>query len=148
MIRRPPRSTRTATLFPYTPPFRAVLACEANVQRMVGRLLTALVDVSEPEAILVGQLVTESRHDDMLQLRVVRPAAIRFATAADLLDPRFSPEGEAPGAAVLSLGFSLRLVDSLDRAVGGRLVTRPNIGRPSCRERCLSRCCSLWSPVN
>ena len=97
------------------------LAGDANVRRMVGRLLTALVDVSEPGAILVGQLVTESRHDDMLQLRVVRPAAIRFATAADLLDPGFSPEGEAPGAAVLSLGFSLRLVDSLARAIGGRL---------------------------
>ena len=96
-------------------------AGEASVRRMVGRLLTALVDVSEPGAILVGQLVTESRHDDMLQLRIVRPAAIRFATASDLLDPGFSPEGEAPGAAVLSLGFSLRLVDSLARAIGGRL---------------------------
>lgn len=96
-------------------------AVDASVRRMVGRLLTALVDVSESGAILVGQLVTESRHDDMLQLRIVRPAAIRFATAADLLDPGFSPEGEAPGAAVLSLGFSLRLVDSLARAIGGRL---------------------------
>lgn len=97
------------------------LAGDADVRRMVGRLLTALVDVSEPGAILVGQLVTESRHDDMLQLRIVRPATIRFATAADLLDPGFSPEGEAPGAAVLSLGFSLRLVDSLARGCGGRL---------------------------
>ncbi|SEH18377.1 His Kinase A (phospho-acceptor) domain-containing protein [Sphingopyxis sp. YR583] len=96
-------------------------ASDANVRRMVGRLLTALVDVSEPGAILVGQLVLESPHDDMLQLRIVRPATIRFATAADLLDPGFSPEGEAPGAAVLSLGFSLRLVDSLARASGGRL---------------------------
>lgn len=97
------------------------LAGDADARRMVGRLLTALVDVSEPGAILVGQLVTESRHDDMLQLRIVRPATIRFATAADLLDPGFSPEGEAPGAAVLSLGFSLRLVDSLARGNGGRL---------------------------
>ncbi len=97
------------------------LANDANARRMVGRLLTALVDVSETGAILVGQLVTESQHDDMLQLRIVRPATIRFATAADLLDPGFSPEGEAPGAAVLSLGFSLRLVDSLARATGGRL---------------------------
>jgi len=96
-------------------------ASDANVRRMVGRLLTALVDVSEPGAIVVGQLVTESRHDDMLQLRIVRPATIRFATAAELLDPGFSPEGEAPGAAVLSLGFSLRLVDSLARGSGGRL---------------------------
>ncbi len=97
------------------------LANDADVRRMVGRLLTALVDVSEPGSILVGQLVTEMPHDDMLQLRIVRPAAIRFATAADLLDPGFSPEGEAPSATVLSLGFSLRLVDSLARAVGGRL---------------------------
>ena len=96
-------------------------APDANSRRMVGRLLTALVDVSEAGTILVGQLVTESPHDDMLQLRIVRPVPIRFATAADLLDPGFSPEGEAPGAAILSLGFSLRLVDSLARAAGGRL---------------------------
>ncbi|MBN8845204.1 MAG: HAMP domain-containing histidine kinase [Sphingomonadales bacterium] len=96
-------------------------ANDANSRRMIGRLLTALVDISEPGATLVGQLVTEPGHDDMLQLRVVRPLAIRFATAADLLDPGYSPEGEAPGAAILSLGFSLRLVDSLARGAGGRL---------------------------
>ncbi|WP_447762724.1 histidine kinase dimerization/phospho-acceptor domain-containing protein [Sphingopyxis panaciterrae] len=96
-------------------------AGDANARRMVGRLLTALVDVSEPGAIMVGQLVTETAHDDMLQLRIVRPSTIRFATAANLLDPGFSPEGEAPGAAILSLGFSLRLVDSLARGAGGRL---------------------------
>ncbi|MCW5646648.1 MAG: HAMP domain-containing histidine kinase [Sphingopyxis sp.] len=99
----------------------AGLANDADARRMVGRLLTALIDVSEPGSTLVGQLVTEMPHDDMLQLRIVRPAAIRFATAAELLDPGFSPEGEAPSATVLSLGFSLRLVDSLARAVGGRL---------------------------
>ncbi len=71
------------------------LASDANARRMIGRLLTALVDVCEPGAILVGQLVTESRHDDMLQLRIVRPATIRFATAADLLDPGFSPDAAA-----------------------------------------------------
>lgn len=94
---------------------------DADARRMVGRLVTALVDVSEPGAVLVGQLVTEPAHDDMLQLRIVRPAAIRFASAAELLDPGYSPDGEAPGAAILSLGFSLRLVDSLARAAGGRL---------------------------
>jgi len=94
---------------------------DANSRRMIGRLLTALVDISEPGAILVGQLLIEHEHGDMLQLRIVRPAAIRFATATDLLDPGFSPDGEAPGAAILSLGFSLRLVDSLARGVGGRL---------------------------
>ncbi len=96
-------------------------ASDADARRMVGRLITALVDVSEPGAVLVGQLVAEPGHDDMLQLRIVRPVSIRSATAAELLDPGYSPEGEAPGAAILSLGFSLRLVDSLARAAGGRL---------------------------
>ena len=96
-------------------------ADDANSRRMVGRLLTALVDICEAGTTLVGQLVAEAGPDDTLQLRIVRPAAIRFASAADLLDPGFSPEGEAPGAAILSLGFSLRLVDSLARGAGGRL---------------------------
>ncbi|PKP72442.1 MAG: histidine kinase, partial [Alphaproteobacteria bacterium HGW-Alphaproteobacteria-6] len=72
-------------------------------------------------AVLAGQLVAEPPQDDMLRLRFDRPAAIRLTSATDLLDPGFSPEGEAPGAAILSLGFSLRLVDSLARASGGRL---------------------------
>jgi len=101
-------------------PFR-VRADDAGARRMIGRLLTALVDVSQAGTMVVGQLVCEPLPDDMLQLRVVRPSTIRFATASDLLDPGFSPEGEAPGAAILSLGFSLRLVDSLARGVGGRL---------------------------
>lgn len=96
-------------------------ASGTDARRMVGRLLTALIDVCEPGSILVGQLVPGESPDDMVQLRVVRPVAIRFASAADLLDPSYSPEGEAPGAAILSLGFSLRLVDSLARGVGGRL---------------------------
>ena len=88
---------------------------------MIGRLVTALVDVAESNASLVGQLLLEPADGPMLQLRIVRPAAIRFTPARDLLDPSYSPEGEAPGAAILSLGFSLRLVDSLARAAGGHL---------------------------
>src|SRR3546814_16753205 len=103
---------------------------------MIGRLLTALVDVSEPGGVLVGQLVTERAHDDMLQLRLVRPAAIRFASAAELLDPGYSPEGEAPGAAILSLGFLLRLVDSL-----ARRSERRRVGK-----ECVSTCSSWWCP--
>src|SRR3546814_3455560 len=52
-------------------PFLAQVG-DANSRRMIGRLLTALVDISEPGSVLVGQLVTESAQDDMLQLRVVR----------------------------------------------------------------------------
>lgn len=94
---------------------------DANSRRMIGRLLTSLVDISIPGATLVGQLVTDPAQGETLELHIVRPLAIRFTPAADLLDPGFSPEGEAPGAAILSLGFSLRLVDSLARSAGGKL---------------------------
>lgn len=100
--------------------FRA-RAADANARRMIGRLLTALVDISETGTVLAGELVAGPGQDGMLQLSLARPAGIRLTSAADLLDPGFSPEGEAPGAAILSLGFSLRLVDSLARAAGGRL---------------------------
>ena len=101
-------------------PFHAAVE-DISARRMIGRLITALVDVSESNASLVGQLLTDPAHRDVLQLRLVRPVAIRFTPARDLLDPSYSPEGDAPGAAILSLGFSLRLVDSLARAVGGHL---------------------------
>src|SRR3546814_20992922 len=37
MIRRPPRSTRTDTLFPYTTLFRSVIQRHRRVQRLHGR---------------------------------------------------------------------------------------------------------------
>src|SRR3546814_17042934 len=91
---------------------------------MIGRLLTALVDVSDPAGVLVGQLVTERAHDDMPQLRLARPAAIRFASAAELLDPGYSPDAEAPGAAPLSLVLYLTLFDRLARPA----VRPPDVG--------------------
>ncbi|MGH6650504.1 MAG: histidine kinase dimerization/phospho-acceptor domain-containing protein [Sphingopyxis sp.] len=101
-------------------PFHAAVE-DISARRMIGRLITALVDVSESNASLVGQLLVDPVHREVLQLRLVRPMAIRFTPARDLLDPSYSPEGDAPGAAILSLGFSLRLVDSLARAAGGHL---------------------------
>lgn len=98
----------------------------SNVRRMVGRLLTALIDVSEPDSLLVAQLIADLTRDDMVQLRIVRPAAIRFASAQQLLDPGYSPDGDAPGADILSLGFSLRLVGSLAIANQGRLEIAQN----------------------
>lgn len=97
-----------------------------NARRMIGRLLTALIDVSEPDSLLVAQLIADITRDDMVQLRIVRPAAIRFTDVRQLLDPGYSPEGDAPGADILSLGFSLRLVGSLAEASSGRLEIAQN----------------------
>lgn len=99
----------------------AVMAGENEVRRMTGRLMTALVDIAGPQEDIAGQLIFDQTAPDKLLLRVLRPVAIHNASENELLDPGYSPEGDAPGAAILSLGFSLRLVASLAQSVGGRL---------------------------
>jgi His Kinase A (phospho-acceptor) domain len=96
-----------------------------GARRMIGRLLTSVVDVTEPGESVIAQLIGASG-DERIQLRLVRPRAIRHSSAAELLDPGYNPRGDAPGAALLSLGFSLRLVDSLARGCGGALQIGPN----------------------
>src|SRR3546814_3641390 len=49
MIRRPPKSTRTDSLFPYTPPFRSLLAGECRVG---GRIMELDLDGGAPRVIL------------------------------------------------------------------------------------------------
>src|SRR3546814_1619283 len=70
MIRRPPRSTRTDTLFPYTTLFRSNKLCLAGVSALA--LLTStpvlaqdLAPADEGEAIVVtGQRAQQERDDD------------------------------------------------------------------------------------
>lgn len=98
----------------------AVRLPQDSVRRMVGRLLTAVVDITESGETVLAQLIAREGRD-RAELRIVRPRAIRHSAAAELLDPGYNPRGDAPGAAMLSLGFSLRLVDSLARGCGGKL---------------------------
>ncbi len=94
---------------------------------MIGRLLSALLDIAQTGETLAGQLLHHGDGDaSSVRLRLNRPLAIRHSTAADLLDPGFSPDGEAPGAAHLGLGFSLRLVTNLARGAGGDFVISAN----------------------
>lgn len=97
-----------------------------NARRMIGRFLTALIDVSEPDSLLTIQLHADMTRNDMMQLRVMRPCIIRTTDAQMLLDPHVSAKGSAPSADILALGFSLRLVGSLANAMGGRLEIAQN----------------------
>src|SRR3546814_20839369 len=54
MIRRPPRSTRTATLFPYTTRFRSIAATQVLSEDGYGRATTARV--AERAGVSVGSL--------------------------------------------------------------------------------------------
>src|SRR3546814_2345356 len=76
MIRRPPRSTRTDTLFPYTTLFRST-----------GLAAQALIDLFDP-------LVGEDEHDAMLTRAPLDLRANRIKAGDDDLATLF-PEGEA-----------------------------------------------------
>src|SRR3546814_2329999 len=54
MIRRPPRSTRTDTLFPYTTLFRsrAWEISSAHITEEAGRFLAELADIATPSGFL------------------------------------------------------------------------------------------------
>jgi len=90
-----------------------------ETRRMIGRLLTAIVDVTDDGETVMAQLIDHGEGAAETELRIVRPRAIRHSRVNELLDPGYNPRGDAPVAAMLSLGFSLRLVDNLVRGCGG-----------------------------
>src|SRR3546814_7308058 len=57
MIRRPPRSTRTDTLFPYTTLFRSVDAEGLRPQGVFGQIIGETISVIEPESGFARQHV-------------------------------------------------------------------------------------------
>src|SRR3546814_17845165 len=66
MIRRPPRSTRTDTLFPYTTLFRSGRLAQARVGRLLDRLVRQRARARDDAALADG--VDVARHDADLAL--------------------------------------------------------------------------------
>src|SRR3546814_8826240 len=74
MIPRPPRSTRTDTLFPYTTLFRSPIADACLVaEETVGGDDDG---VAQPHAVRLGQRVRQRRERDRAQRRGGRPAEL------------------------------------------------------------------------
>jgi signal transduction histidine kinase len=92
-------------------------------ERMFSRLLAATIGLAkEGETIAASMMLRPLAGERMLCLSIDRPRAIDGLEDGALLDPGYSPDGDWPGAPVLGLGFSLRLVRNLAEAVGGALV--------------------------
>jgi signal transduction histidine kinase len=92
-------------------------------ERMFARLLAATIGLARPDETVSASMTLEAHAGKrMLCLAIGRPQVIAGLSESDLLDPGYSPEGDWPGAPVLGLGFSLRLVRNLAEAVGGALV--------------------------
>src|SRR3546814_4194028 len=71
MLRRPPRSTRTDTLFPYTTLFRSTRACVEAPP--VGEHVEQLVAVPSVRALdLIGQVQRLEEHVDLLGELIAR----------------------------------------------------------------------------
>jgi signal transduction histidine kinase len=95
----------------------------AAAERMFSRLLAATIGLArEGETIAASMRLTTHGGERMLCLAIDRPRAIDGIEERALLDPGYSPDGDWPGAPVLGLGFSLRLVRNLAEAVGGSLA--------------------------
>lgn len=92
-------------------------------ERMFSRMLAATIGLArEGENVSASFTMQTFGGERMLCLALDRPQAIEAMDEAALLDPGYSPDGDWPGAPVLGLGFSLRLVRNLAEAVGGALV--------------------------
>src|SRR3546814_18129144 len=121
MIRRPPRSTRTDTLFPYTTRFRSVEAdpddqCHQRLESAGGRLspLRARTGLE----VMEGTAVTFDAHRPDL-LRVAYRMLGSMAYAEDMVQEAFIRWAEKDEAGVRDAEPFLRRVGDRERDVEG-----------------------------
>lgn len=89
------------------------------VERMVARLIGAVVSLGRRNEQIVARLGRDRTDGRMLALSVTRPGRLTGWPSHALLDPPPLQDADAPE---LGLGFALRLVDRLSQEAGGRLV--------------------------
>src|SRR3546814_19295396 len=129
MIRLPPRSTRTDTLFPYTTLFRSVARF----------LLSASRAVIDPVK-LIGQLRTEINGGETIRMFSLQHLGIKTIWAARLINGAFSEigtSGKIRGAMPLHEGAE-ELSDAAKSKVtsyDGLCIPVKKIGKDTCGER-------------
>src|SRR3546814_20758407 len=134
MIRRPPRSTRTDTLFPYTTLFRS-LAVRLALEQPPGdhareRLLAPALAAHHFGCLRQPEI---AEIDQRQPIAAVEDAHMLVGMAAAAIDPEPIIQGQ-----LFQHVIGLELVEFLRAdAVGVRLADRVDeqIGRASCRER-------------
>src|SRR3546814_9331624 len=126
MIRRPPRSTRSDTLFPYTTLFRSVApegGHQAGARRLVVGIPDAMRDrivdrrqVAAPQPVVVGQAGIERLH----------PRAAR-AVALDAMDAKRSEEHTSELQSLMRISyavFCLKKKNKKKQKLLTKLITR------------------------
>ena len=95
----------------------------AALRRMVGRLVAGAAALASDGETIRADLGFAP--EGGITLAVDRPARLDGVAEAALLDPGYGPEGDAPDAPLLGLGFSLHLVRRLAATIGGTLAIEP-----------------------
>jgi hypothetical protein len=95
---------------------------EADIaERMFSRLLSAVIIGCEPDEILDGRFRTEPGPSATNRFILTLPRKLLAMDEAELFGSGPSSVDDTTEAPLLGLGFSLRLVRSLARNVGGDL---------------------------
>src|SRR3546814_11734557 len=98
MIRRPPRSTRTDTLFPYTTRFRSYSGRRGRAQLVADGSSGMSFDIAANAALSPNRYVVALKGSaDRIDFRFRQPALIRRAATGFLLEPAnlVLPQGRA-----------------------------------------------------
>src|SRR3546814_14821975 len=129
MIRRPPRSTRTDTLFPYTTLFRSAVGVSErdrllDVRRHVEISAERFDHVTGELKATYRTLGEKSGGESQELVAFIVGSALRFRLGDEMRSrPRFAP-------VFLDEGFV-----KADSEFAGRAVLAWQIGRAACRER-------------
>jgi signal transduction histidine kinase len=117
---QPTLAARDIRLAVTADPVDVIGASPIVIERMMARLIGASIGlVAAGETISV---TLSGRSPSHAILSVARPNRLAGIPDKILLDPGYDPEMPYPDAPLLGLGFTLRLLESLARDIGGRFV--------------------------
>src|SRR3546814_15011582 len=99
MIRRPPRSTRTDTLFPYTTLFRSAQIAKSSATEWLNQLPAMMWGViSRPAGVAVMEIMLASRADPDLAERLRAMQTAIYQRAQSFVARRHADAGMTPRA--------------------------------------------------
>src|SRR3546814_7031207 len=119
MIRRPPRSTRTATLFPYTTLFRSHHSLTLGASGFCGREPFRIIDTEPPHQLLVANsdlLRSHARLDTLAGgRRQIRRCLERHAARLGTFDDRMGKRMLAPCFDCSDFAEKIRFINATAR---------------------------------
>jgi signal transduction histidine kinase len=102
------------------PDLAPVTGDPAALRRMIGRLIACCAALADEHETIRVSLASPG--NNQLELTIGHPHRLAGRAEEALLDPGYGPDGDAPDAPLLGLGFSLHLVRRLAAAAGGTMT--------------------------